>query len=53
MDGFHFTFKKIKEQYQVALNKGYSFVTCEEYVLNKDVLVNKTVCKSNVNWKIS
>ena len=43
MRKFHFTFKKIKEQYQAALNKGYSFITCEEYVLNKDALVNKTI----------
>ncbi len=43
MGKFHFTFKKIKEQYQAALNKGYSFITCEEYVLNKDALVNKTI----------
>ena len=40
---FKFTFKKIKEQYQAAIDNGYSFITCEEYVLNKEALDNKTI----------
>ncbi len=43
MEKFHFTFRNIEKQYQVALDEGYSFITCEEYVLNKYDINGKTI----------
>ena len=31
-DKFHFTFKNLEMQYQAALDEGYTFCTCEEYM---------------------
>ena len=45
MDNFKFTFLNIKNQYQTALEKGYKFITCEEYTRNK----NDIECKTIVN----
>ena len=32
---FKFTFENLKKEYQLALDKGYELLTCEEYVLKK------------------
>jgi hypothetical protein len=32
---FHFTYANIEQQYQAALDQGYTFCTCEEYVALK------------------
>ena len=43
MHKFQFTFKNIEEQYKEVLNLGYSFITCEEYFLNRKNLSDKQV----------
>lgn len=35
---FHFTFANIEAQYQAALDAGYQFITCLEYMASKDNL---------------
>lgn len=40
---FEFTFENIKKQYQLALDGGYEFLTCEEYVLRKNNLGQATL----------
>jgi len=35
-DSFHFTFSKIKNQFQSAIDLGYQFITCEQYVYVKN-----------------
>lgn len=43
MKKFHFTFENIKQQYQVAVKKGYNFITCEGYARNKSKKYKKTI----------
>jgi hypothetical protein len=43
MNNFKFTFKNIESQYLSALEKGYKFITCEQYANNKNTNFNKTV----------
>lgn len=43
MEKFHFTFNNIEKQYKTALEKGYHFITCEEYAKNKNRKYTKTV----------
>ena len=40
---FEFTFENLKKQYQLALDGGYEFLTCTEYVLRKNNLGPSTV----------
>jgi hypothetical protein len=40
---FKFTFENIKKEYQLALETGYTFYTCEEYSLNKNNLPSKVI----------
>jgi len=40
---FEFTFENLKKQYQLALDGGYEFLTCTEYVLGKNNLSPSTV----------
>ncbi|MBG31310.1 MAG: hypothetical protein CMI31_15135 [Opitutae bacterium] len=40
---FEFTFENLKKQYQLALDGGYEFLTCTEYVLGKNNLGPFTV----------
>jgi hypothetical protein len=40
---FEFTFENLKKQYQLALDGGYEFLTCTEYVLGKNNLGPSTV----------
>jgi len=40
---FPFTFKNIEKQYIKAIEKGYKFITCEDYFKNKDNLTDLTV----------
>lgn len=45
MSGFHFTFENIRQQYRDAINNGYEFNTCQQYVLKKacGTLAAKTI----------
>lgn len=43
MADFHFTFENIKKQYQKALDAGYVFLTCQEYVHQKYNLPPKAI----------
>lgn len=35
---FQFTFEKLEQQYEAALNAGYEFLTCYDYLLRKSTL---------------
>lgn len=40
---FQFTFTNLEEQYRIALDEGYQFLTCRQYFLQKDQLPEKAV----------
>lgn len=40
---FHFTFRNIERQYRIALEEGYSFITCAEFAALKHNLTPLTV----------
>ena len=43
MKNFQFTFANIEEQYKLALNNGYKFITCSEYYETKNKLAPLTI----------
>lgn len=42
-NNFHFTFANIEEQYRAALDAGYEFITCEEFVGKKHSLPDRII----------
>lgn len=40
---FHFTFANIERQYRVALDAGYQFMTCREYVTRRNSMPNLAI----------
>ncbi len=43
MSKFQFTFNSIEKQYKKAINNGYHFYTCQDYVLNRDHLKEPSI----------
>ena len=40
---FQFTFEKLERQYKAALDKGYEFLTCHDYLLREAKLPSLTI----------
>lgn len=42
-NNFHFTFANLELQYRAALDSGYEFITCVDYVSRKDTISSRTI----------